>query len=212
MNTKKNEKKDNFDWYLKEFTPVEPWVEIENVFNDVQLDLMIRIGKSNKSSVIEESGKVGSGADQKIDKSIRISDVSWIKANLQDQQWIFRSVVDIVNEVNEMYFKYDIVKIENLQFATYDAKEKGMYKKHIDLFHSNENFYSRKLSFSLQLSDEDSYEGGELNLYYEEKPKTMSKKRGSILIFPSYTLHEVTPVTKGIRHSLVGWVEGPAFK
>lgn len=212
MNTKKNEKKDSFDWYLKEFTPVEPWVEMENVFSDVQLDLMIRIGKSNESSVIEESGKVGLGGDQKIDKSIRISDVSWIKANLQDQQWIFRSFVDIVNEVNEMYFKYDIVKIENLQFATYTAKEKGMYKKHIDLFHSNENFYSRKLSFSLQLSDEDSYEGGELNLYYEEKPKTMSKKRGSILIFPSYTLHEVTPVTKGVRHSLVGWVEGPAFK
>jgi len=33
-----------------------------------------------------------------------------------------------------------------------------------------------------------------------------------MIFFPSYTLHEVTPVTKGTRYTLVGWVHGPAFK
>jgi PKHD-type hydroxylase len=202
--------KRNFDWYLKNFDSVEPWVEINNAFSEVQLDLMIQIGKSNEHSV--DSGPAGLGLEGKVNDSIRISRISWIKADVPSQHWIFRDLVDFITEVNEKYFNYDLVKIENLQFATYDSKKKGMYKKHIDIFHSNKTPYSRKLSFSLQLSDEDSYEGGDLNLYYEEEPKTMSKKRGTLMFFPSYTLHEVTPVTKGVRHSLVGWVEGPAFK
>ena len=142
---------------------------------------MIKIGQSNEGSVKEDSGKIGQGENKKTEHSVRISGVSWIKADLEDNQWIFKNFVDLVNEINEMYFKYDLVKIENLQFATYNSKEKGMYKKHIDMFHTANKIYSRKLSFSLQLSDEKSYEGGDLNLYSEENPKTMSKKKGSIL-------------------------------
>jgi predicted 2-oxoglutarate/Fe(II)-dependent dioxygenase YbiX len=35
---------------------------------------------------------------------------------------------------------------------------------------------------------------------------------GSLSVFPSYQLHEVTPVESGIRRALVGWVIGPKFK
>jgi len=40
----------------------------------------------------------------------------------------------------------------------------------------------------------------------------MSKEQGTLVMFPSYTLHEVMPVTKGERNSLVSWITGPAFK
>ncbi len=40
----------------------------------------------------------------------------------------------------------------------------------------------------------------------------MDKKQGTLIVFPSYTLHEVTPVTKGERNSLVTWVTGKPFK
>ena len=38
------------------------------------------------------------------------------------------------------------------------------------------------------------------------------KVRGSVNYFPSYMLHEVTPLERGTRYALVGWVNGPAFK
>ena len=37
-------------------------------------------------------------------------------------------------------------------------------------------------------------------------------KKGSVIVFPSFHRHRVTPVTSGIRHSLVTWVEGPHWR
>ena len=70
----------------------------------------------------------------------------------------------------------------------------------------------RKLSLSIQLSDPSSYEGGELVLYVGEEGITVPKEQGKLIAFPSFTLHEVKPVTKGERYSLVAWITGPQFK
>jgi PKHD-type hydroxylase len=70
----------------------------------------------------------------------------------------------------------------------------------------------RKLSISIQLTNPEEYEGGELYLYDEDKGTLMSKEQGTLIIFPSYVLHEVMPVTKGERNSLVTWVTGKQFK
>ena len=70
----------------------------------------------------------------------------------------------------------------------------------------------RKISLSLQLSDASEYEGGELLVTHGSKPDVARKNRGSITFFPSYIMHEVTPVTKGTRKSIVGWVTGPRWK
>ena len=69
----------------------------------------------------------------------------------------------------------------------------------------------RKLSFTIQLSDEKDYDGGDLCCYVSEKLIEASKKKGSISFFPSFLLHEVKEVTRGKRCSLVGWVHGPRF-
>ena len=65
---------------------------------------------------------------------------------------------------------------------------------------------------SIQLTDPSEYEGGELQLKSKNSITTVSKKKGTIIFFPSFMLHRVTPVTKGVRHSLVGWITGPPFK
>ena len=58
----------------------------------------------------------------------------------------------------------------------------------------------------------DEFEGGDLELYkFGDKPDTMKMKKNSILFFPSFILHRVTPVTSGTRKALVGWVHGPNF-
>jgi PKHD-type hydroxylase len=70
----------------------------------------------------------------------------------------------------------------------------------------------RKLSFVLQLSDPKNYKGGELQIHLGETPNVMKKEQGTVVAFPSPTLHEVTPITKGKRYSLVGWITGKPFK
>lgn len=77
----------------------------------------------------------------------------------------------------------------------------------------------RKLSLTLNLNEPDEYEGG--NLKFDFGPHAEGKRfheveeirpRGSIIVFPSYTYHQVTPVTKGTRYSMVLWSLGQPFK
>jgi PKHD-type hydroxylase len=68
------------------------------------------------------------------------------------------------------------------------------------------------LSLVLQLSDPAQYEGGNLQVMTGSEPQTVRKQRGLVAAFPSYVLHQVTPVTQGTRQSLVAWVSGPQFK
>ena len=71
------------------------------------------------------------------------------------------------------------------------------------------------LAFTLQLSDPDEYEGGDVELAVNddlEDPITLPKERGQMCIFDTRTKHRVLPVTKGTRHTLVGWAIGPRWK
>ena len=76
---------------------------------------------------------------------------------------------------------------------------------------SDTSISPRKLTLVLQLSDPSEYEGGELQSLTSLQPGTVNKKKGIIAAFPSWTLHQVTPVTKGVRKTLVIWVAGPQF-
>jgi PKHD-type hydroxylase len=73
--------------------------------------------------------------------------------------------------------------------------------------------YDRKISIIIQLTDPSEYEGGEFEMdyQYEQPNKEDLKKKGTIIVFPSFIPHRVTELTKGTRKSLVAWVEGPKF-
>jgi PKHD-type hydroxylase len=89
-------------------------------------------------------------------------------------------------------------------------------------FHSsNSDFIGkvRKISLTINLNLPSDYEGG--NLKFDFGPHSKSERyyeckeirpRGSIIVFPSFLYHQVTPVTKGTRYSLVLWVLGKPFK
>ena len=71
----------------------------------------------------------------------------------------------------------------------------------------------RKLSFAMQLSDPDDYEGGNVQLLDEAGNSYIApRKKGSIMLFDSRTSHRVLPVKKGVRKSIVGWTVGPRWK
>lgn len=176
-----------------------------NLFNNYEIEKILAIG--NK---LPKEGAVLSG--NRLDKEYRDSIVSWIPVNNQTR-WIYQTLTSCIIDVNQSFFELDLTKIEKLQFTSYYANKdgNGFYDKHVD---SCFGFLpdNRKLSFVLQLSDPNDYEGGELRLYNGRDPISVKKEKGLITFFHSFVLHECTPVTSGNRHTLVGWVHGPKIK
>ena len=141
------------------------------------------------------------------DDPTRKSNVSWLWGS--DISWLFRKLTDACLYVNKHEFHFDLIGLgEGLQFTQYKPPG-GKYGVHTD---SGPGSAARKISFVVQLSNPEDYEGGELRLHYSDNPLVIPKRLGSICFFPSYVLHEVMEVTQGERFSLVGWATGPNFK
>ena len=116
-----------------------------------------------------------------------------------------------MSSLNAQFFRLDLTGFgEPVQLTNYDQSDHGMYGWHQD--YGGRVAPSRKLSIVLQLTDPSRYEGGNLQILTSGEPQNIRKQRGLITAFPSYTLHQVTPVTQGSRQSLVAWITGPAFK
>ena len=67
------------------------------------------------------------------------------------------------------------------------------------------NGKTRKLSMTIVLNND--YEGGEFQ-FFNYKDQLIKEKKGTVIVFPSYMVHRVRPVTKGTRYSLVVWFCG----
>jgi PKHD-type hydroxylase len=99
---------------------------------------------------------------------------------------------------------------EDTQIGRYRGDNKGHYGKHFDAEQPKDGI-QRKLSVSILLNDPSEFEGGELQFTGVDNCKVLTKQ-GSIVVFPSFVEHLVTPVTKGVRYSAVTWASGPAFR
>jgi len=182
---------------------IESFATWEGAFTSDELNWLQQQAKS-----ANESAFVGLGDTVDINKNIRRSQLKWLN-NTPETVWIFEKLADVCLRLNMEYFRFDLTGFgENLQLTNYDQSENGMYGWHLDY----NSTISRKISMVIQLSDASEYEGGDLQIMTNGEPKIVSKQRGIIAAFPSYTLHQVTPVTSGSRQSLVAWVSGPAFK
>jgi PKHD-type hydroxylase len=151
------------------------------------------------------------GPDKEIKKEARDSSVAWL-----DNQDLIDNIFRICDKVNEE-LNFELTGMEQLQFTEYKAPS-GHYKFHIDgngignygvSTDSARKGSTRKLSMSCLLSD--NFEGGELVMHFG-KDEIVHMKKGDAVFFPSYYLHKVSPVTSGIRYSLVTWFVGPPFK
>jgi PKHD-type hydroxylase len=187
----------NSSWNF-EIDQVSLYAFWNNAFSKEECQTIINIAK-NKGLI---KGKT------KGDTDVRDSKISWLYPN-DNMDWVFRRVTDITLSLNERFFKFDLFGInEGFQFTNYEAPS-GKYGKHVDRATST---LVRKLSISIQLTDPKEYNGGELYLYDGDEGIVMDKTQGTLIIFPSYVLHEVMPVTKSERNSLVTWVTGKQFK
>ena len=167
-----------------------------------------------------------------LNKDKRNSQNAWIPSD----HWVCGFLWHYICRANRENFLYDLRSLdgENLQYTRYevgqfykwhnDAGLAGQYKPvavgnrgngqdNVDDFINENCEMVRKLSFALQLSDPDDYEGGNVQLMDEgSKSYICPRQRGTIILFDSRTQHRVLPVTKGVRKSLVGWTVGPRWK
>ena len=170
-----------------------------------------------------------------LDKDIRKSKNTWIPTT----HWITGWLWHYVQTANRNNFLYDIsfIESESMQFARYgvgeyyhwhsDTSIPVQYKPQIQISATDsttddnylrertaiKNELVRKISFSLQLSDPDDYEGGNIQFIDESNKNYIApRQKGSLIIFDSRTKHRVCKVRSGVRKSIVGWVVGPRWK
>ena len=185
----------SWNFYLDKVNSYAYW---EKAFTKEECNKIIKIAK--------DKGLIKGTTNNKSDA--RSSQISWLYSS-DDLNWVFRRITDIVLNLNDRFFQFDLHGLnEGLQFTNYKAPS-DKYDKHID---RSLDFTIRKLSLSIQLTNPKEYKGGELFLYEDEKGTEMKKEQGTLILFPSYILHEVKPITKGERNSLVSWVTGKQFK
>lgn len=184
------------------------------------------------------------GGEAATDNSyVRDTKISWL-----NQTWIydlFHPYIQIANKMTGWNWDWDYS--ETAQFTQYnkgqfygwhqdsdsDPYEQFDQTRHAYITNvqgekiSKENRYTmnpnyvgkiRKLSLTCNLSDPDSYDGGNLQFDFgcrsavQYHTCTEIRPRGNIIVFPSELWHQVTPVTRGTRYSLVMWCLGRPFK
>ncbi len=165
-----------------------------------------------------DAGQVGSDVAEH-DDTIRHARIAWIPAD-EPWTWVYDKLAAVVGRANRVY-GFDLIGFtEDLQFTEYEG-EGAHYTWHQDGLHGE--LAVRKLSLVVQLSDPDDYDGGDLELFAVDDGtedgadttadwRTKVRGRGSVVVFPSFEFHRVTPLVSGTRRSLVSWVGGPPFR
>lgn len=170
---------------------------------------IIRRGLSTSS----HEASIGFNNDH-VDNSYRIGTIHWFNPIFDKD--IGDIILSFAYRANRESFGFEIFPYANdLQFTEYKSNNGGKYDWHHDVWWDNPAPHDRKLSIVVQLSPPESYQGGQFEL--REPGANLSNlanftPQGSVIVFPSFFTHRVTPITYGTRYSLVSWIEGPKFK
>ena len=180
-----------------------------------------KILKEGRKKIIKQA-TTGLNGNGKLNSTKRNCKVAWI-----NDKWIYDIINPFIHTANKKAgwnFQWDWN--EASQFTIY---EKGHYYGwHTDqnskpYKNQSKNFdgKTRKLSLTLQLTDKTEYEGGDFQFkWIQDTKKSLlniitiddAKDIGTIIIFPSFIHHQVMPITKGKRESLVNWSVGKEFR
>jgi PKHD-type hydroxylase len=179
-----------------------------------------------------QDSRVGIGDFGTVDKEKRNALHAWVPTT----HWVAGFIWHYVCRANRDNFLYDLTNIdgESLQYTVYNEgqyygwhNDAGIGSQYKPVSNSNrgsgeelaQDFINencekvRKLSFSLLLSDPETYEGGNLQFLDESgKSYIAPRQRGTIILFDSRTQHRVQKVRSGVRKSIVGWTVGPRWK
>ena len=176
----------------------------KNGFNNQELSIIENMTKK----IDFEDAVTGEGDNSKV-SDYRKSRIKWCPQN-KEWSWVYSRLHDMIVEANDVMWKFDLSHMsESIQYTEYYGTNEGGYEWHMDCGEKIQN--QRKISVTVQLSDSNEYEGGDLEFNIGRKI-TAQREKGVAVIFPSFYLHRVTPVTSGIRKSFVLWVGGEPYK
>jgi len=136
----------------------------------------------------------------------RRSSIAWLEPD-QHTPWLYDRLAQLFLKVNRWY-RYELAGfVDSVQFTTYTVGDG--FGWHLDAGRGQTS--TRKLSMSVQLTEGDEYDGGQLE-FCGMGPLGQSRGLGTVIVFPSFLAHRVTPITRGSRRALVAWAHGPAFR
>lgn len=198
----------SYDAMIYRFSPVNniscnpPFVQELSDFNIEELNSIIEYGDKLPKTEVK---LYGSYSADRVN-----AEGSYFPLN-SDTKWIYDKYASSISKCNARTYNYDLTGLEEtLYYHTYYGDENHHFGWHYDM--GSQTPCPRKLSFSLQLSDESEYTGGNLEFMDLQEPLIASKGKGILVGFPSYKAHRVTPVTSGIRRALIAFAVGPNFK
>lgn len=188
----KKEYKKNIEDYIQVF---------DNVLSD---ELCDRILSEYANSNDWQPTIIGSGV---LDTKIRNTDTIGLSFQAVIQQnpeirkaldeELFKAAATAIQKYNEVFPEARIEQDSGYELLRYN--EGQFYIQHTDSFLKQ----PRAVSCSFAINDD--YEGGEFAFWNREKKVFL--KKGSVLMFPSNFMypHEIMPVTKGTRYSIITW-------
>lgn len=187
---------------------IQNYYYFNNGFSNEELD---KIYKDVAFLPFQEA-KTGADNDG-IDKKMRSSQIKWIYPS-QQWEWLYDKLMNMIMEANNNLWHFNIHGLlDSIQYTEYHASENGHYGWHQDI--GPGMLSTRKISVTVQLSDPSEYDGGDLEYFIggdPENPIKVERNKGLVFIFPSFMMHRVTPVTRGVRRSFVLWIGGEHFK
>lgn len=194
-----------------------PFVYFNGVLSPPECDALGQLAEYKGTS----DGTIGNGGEEPVhDPSYRkVQTTGLLPSDMicgSDIAWLFERVRDRVIWANATHYHFDLHGLwQQINYLRYDAAQTadqipGQYKAHQDFGGGSSS--QRKLSVVVQLSKPEDYDGCRLLLTNEVEYDPGHVQQGDLLIFPSWAVHRVTPITRGTRRSLVSWVSGPPFR
>jgi PKHD-type hydroxylase len=145
--------------------------------------------------------------------SIRTTAVAWVNRNAQTEDLYLRMEA-IALKLNADLFHFELTGLTTMQYAVYRQEDAGYFDWHNDYgrYRGDPGQEPRKITMSLQLSDGGAYDGCDLEVRAAHPIDIAARERGALMAFRANALHRVTPITRGVRKSLVIWAAGPEFR
>jgi len=176
------------------------------LFTAKELD---RLERHCDGLALEQARVTGDGYN-----SIRSTRVAWVHRNSETTEHLYSKMEEIVLRLNAEHFRSELSGLTTLQYAVYSQSDAGYFDWHIDYGRdpSDPGQEPRKITLSVQLSDAGSYDGCDLEVRAAHLIDVAPRQRGALVAFRANALHRVTPITRGMRRSLVAWAAGPEYR
>ena len=198
----------NAEWKFDKREKLSHQTDADRIFwyfsDAMTIEAAKKLIESLEAQTQGEDAGIGMGGNNRVDKQIR--DVK--RVVLPSYRGIGATMAGMGMAANQQAWKFDVTHSNQTDYLKYDVD--GHYYPHVDTFINPNDSECRKLTVLLFLNDD--FEGGKFFIQNGHEKIYPPQRVGTCLVFPSFILHGVEPVTKGIRRSIVTWMVGPWFK